>query len=440
MIRIVYLIVMAVSLYSCASMSAEVRDQSTAPTVQQAVSYSGPKARISVARIRCKAAKCGGAIGEGLRDMLISALFKTNRFVVLGGREELEEIREEIDLAQSGYVREEGAPRAGGWESADILILGSITAFEPKAGGFGAGGGGLLPGMLGGIKFGKNDAYISMDLRLIDVRTRRIIGTATVDGKASSFNVGGLGVGWGGVGIFGGGLSMYKNTPMEKAVRVLIDKAVNYISSQVPPEYYRYTSSGAPNPAQEGVPKRPEGAFKPGRTVLFSEDFSTCDEVPSAFTVLKGKVECVELSGRRWMVNVTPRAEVSKALDLSGDFAIEFETYHSGKDAKMYLKLGRAGGGETLESRYPLTGSTFYVNFPQWNEKIAEAGVKTVHKIAIQQREGLWRVFLDGRRVLTTGVDTVLASRNRDGFVIGFEGEMEKGAYCLISSIRITRY
>ncbi len=232
---------------ACVSTTAEVQQQPAAPTVQQAVTYTGPKARIAVGRIKCKAAKCSGAIGDGLRDMLISALFKTNRFVVLGGREELEEIKEEIDLGQSGYVRPEQAPEAGGWESADIIILGSVTAFEPRAEGIGGGIGGLVPGFLGGIKLGKHDAYISMDLKMVDVRTRRIINTTTVDGKASSFNIGGLGVGWGSAGVLGGGLSMYKNTPMEKAIRVMIEKAVNYIANQMPESYYRY-SPGKPQP------------------------------------------------------------------------------------------------------------------------------------------------------------------------------------------------
>lgn len=226
---------------SCQTVTSEVQQQPTAPTIQQAVTYKGPKARISVGRIKCKAAKCYGAIGDGMRDMLISGLFKTNKFVVLGGREELEEIKEEIDLGTSGYVRQDQAPQAGGWESADIIILGAITAFEPKAEGIGGGLGGLVPGFLGGIKFGKNDAYIAMDLRIVDVRTRRIINTTTVTGKASSYNVGGLGVGWGSAGGLGGALGVYKNTPMEKAIRVMIENAVNYIASQTPENYFRYS-------------------------------------------------------------------------------------------------------------------------------------------------------------------------------------------------------
>ncbi len=239
-IRGLLVVVLAFFISACAATTAEVRKEPGAPTAQQVQTYTGPKARITVGNIKCSAAKCTGAIGSGLRDMLISGLFRTNRFVVLGSKEELSEIKEELGLAQSGYVKEEGAPRAGGWEAADIIVLGSVTAFEPKAGGLNVGGGGLLPGFLGGVKFGKNDAYVAMDLRIIDVRTRRIINTTTVEGKASSFNVGGLGVGWGGAGLLGAGLDVYKNTPMEKAVRVLIDRAVNFISTQVPENYYRY--------------------------------------------------------------------------------------------------------------------------------------------------------------------------------------------------------
>ncbi len=446
---IVYLFVM-VFLYSCATMTAGVQDQSTAPNIRQAATYSGPKARISVARIKCKAAKCSGTIGDGLRDMLISGLFKTNRFIVLGGKEELEEIKEEIDLAQTGYVKEEQAPQAGGWESADIIILGSITAFEPEAGGLGVGGGGLLPGMLGGIKFGKKDAYISMDLRLVDVRTRRIINTTTVDGKASSFNIGGLGVGWGGAGILGAGLSVYKNTPMEKAIRVMIEKAVNYIASQTPAEYYRYspkgttevsTGTGSAPVRLEGKLKRPEITFKPGNILLFSEDFSTCKEVPSGFKILKGKVECVEFGGRRWMVNVTPESRVSKALDLKGDFAIEFDVYTPGMQwEELYLRLGRTGKGETLVLRNMLARPGFDIRFPEWGDAVGSTTAKTVHRIAIQQRKGSLRVFVDGKRIVTTEVDPVLALKNRDGFVIIQKGDMEKGEYFLVSNFKVTRY
>jgi len=36
-----------------------------------------------------------------------------------------------------------------------------------------------------------------------------------------------------------GGLGGYKNTPMEKAVRVMLDSAVQAIAQMVPESYYR---------------------------------------------------------------------------------------------------------------------------------------------------------------------------------------------------------
>ncbi len=57
--------------------------QTSGPTVQQALTYQGPRARIAVASFKCKAAKCSAGIGDGLADMLATALFqnwKVDRF------------------------------------------------------------------------------------------------------------------------------------------------------------------------------------------------------------------------------------------------------------------------------------------------------------------------------------------------------------------------
>lgn len=232
-----------------ATTTTEVKRSGT--TADQVLRYQGPKARISVGNIKCTAAAClaGIAVGDGIRDMLISALFKTNRFIILGSKEELEEIKTEVDLAQTEYVEKKSAVEAGGWESADVVVLGSVTALDMNAGSLGGAVGGLLlSGFLGGARIKKNDAYIAMDLKLVDVRTRRIINTTTVEGKASSFGISGLGAGWGAVGALTGGLSIYQNTPMEKAIRVMLEKAVDYISTQIPDEYYRYETPGETTP------------------------------------------------------------------------------------------------------------------------------------------------------------------------------------------------
>ncbi|MDD5254667.1 MAG: CsgG/HfaB family protein, partial [Candidatus Omnitrophica bacterium] len=60
--------------------------------------YSGPKARIAVADFDVKAAKAGGAIGSGLREMLVTALINSNRFSVLE-RQVLSAVMQEQELS-----------------------------------------------------------------------------------------------------------------------------------------------------------------------------------------------------------------------------------------------------------------------------------------------------------------------------------------------------
>lgn len=223
--------------------------QTSGPTVQEVVTYEGPKARIAVASFRCKAAKCTGEIGEGLADMLATSLFRTGRFIVLERGEGLRAIQEELNLAQSGYVKAEKAPQIGLMEGADILVLGAITAFEPEASGIG-GGAVVVPfsvPMIGGAAVGKKDAYIAADIRLVDVRTGRVINATRVEGKATSWKVGGLGGAIAGTVAFGGALGAYKNTPMEKAIMVMLDNAIQAISQMVPESYYRHGTTAPPS-------------------------------------------------------------------------------------------------------------------------------------------------------------------------------------------------
>lgn len=216
--------------------------QTGGPTIQEVITYQGPKARIAVVSFKCKAAKCWqGQIGEGIADMLATALFQTGRFIVLERKAGLEEIKEELFLSESGWVDPKKAPKKGLLEGADILVLGAITAFEPETEEIGAGGGVIvpLPGF-GGIRLGKKDAYIAAEIRLVDVRTGRVVNATRVEGRASSWKVGTAGGGLISDVALGGGLKVYRNTPMERAIQVMLDNAVRAISQMVPESYYRY--------------------------------------------------------------------------------------------------------------------------------------------------------------------------------------------------------
>jgi curli biogenesis system outer membrane secretion channel CsgG len=246
------MIVLVSALAACQETTTNV--QTSGPTVQEALTYQGPKARIAVASFKCKAAKCSGEIGGGLSDMLATALFGTGRFVVLERGEGFEEVKKELELGQSGYVSEKKAVQKGQVESADVLVVGAITAFEPNYTGGGAGVGGLFGGVLGGVAGRLRNAYIAADVRLVDVRTGRVINATTVEGKATSWGaLTGLGARVSHNVYLGGALGAYKNTPMEKAVRVMLNNAINAIAQMTPQRYYRYGESNSSVSSGEGA-------------------------------------------------------------------------------------------------------------------------------------------------------------------------------------------
>jgi curli biogenesis system outer membrane secretion channel CsgG len=207
------------------------------PTIAEAQkeAYNGPKARIAVSRFTDKTAKgwWTGQIGDGMADMLATALFNSNRYVVLE-RQQLSDVLAEQDLAAAGRIKPETAAPIGQIEGAELLITGAVTGYEPGSSGFGAGIGGGGGGAGGGILGGYKKSYLAIDVRVIDAKTSRILAATTVEGSATDI-AGGIG-GFG--GPIGAGLGGWAKTPLEKALRVCIQKAVEFIASQTPAQYY----------------------------------------------------------------------------------------------------------------------------------------------------------------------------------------------------------
>lgn len=207
----------------------------------QAEAYNGPKARIAVSRFKNKA---GGqwynnSIGDGMSDQLTTALFNTNRFIVLE-RQTLTDVLSEQDLGASGRVRGDTAAAIGEIEGAELLVVAAITEFEGNTSGSSGNIGGGMSGIFGALLGGFKQAHMAIDLRIIDSRTSRILAATSVEGKATDVNLGGLLGGYGGAGSLAGGLSGWKNTPTEKAMRMCIKEAVNFIATKTPQKYYHY--------------------------------------------------------------------------------------------------------------------------------------------------------------------------------------------------------
>jgi len=198
--------------------------------------YSGPKARIALASFDVKAAKAGWEIGDGLREMLITALMNTNRFRIVE-RQELEAVLQEQQLSSSGAVSADSQVASGQLKAADIVVTAAVTEFEPEATGSSGsvGGGGVFGGLL---RAAFNKAHMALDIRIIDTATSEILAATRVQGEAKDIAAGILAQ-YSSSWSLGGGLSLYRNTPMEKAIRVAIIEAVKYIAGAVPPEYYK---------------------------------------------------------------------------------------------------------------------------------------------------------------------------------------------------------
>jgi curli biogenesis system outer membrane secretion channel CsgG len=209
----------------------------TGPSIQEAQMerYDGPKARIAVGDFQVKAAGATTEIGDGLREMLLTSLFNTNRFIVLE-RQAIQDVMLEQDLGASGRVKRPTAAPIGQIEGAELLVYGVVSEFKSDASG---GGIGIsmpnLPLRIGG---GMKNAQMAIDLRVVDTATSRILFATRVEGKASDFQAG--------IGTqFGGGrttmpisLGAYQNTPMEKAIRVCIDNAIAFLCTKTPAQYF----------------------------------------------------------------------------------------------------------------------------------------------------------------------------------------------------------
>ncbi|NQT53356.1 SH3 domain-containing protein [bacterium] len=254
------LVGLAIGLSGCASLlepQASVTGGAGGPSIGQAQAehYNGPKARIAVLAFDNKTGK-GHRIGDGMTDMLATALFNSNRFIVVE-RRELGGVLAEQDLASSGRVNPATGAATGQVYGAELLVAGAITEFEPNYQGGAVGI--VMPRLPLGIGATGSQAHIAIDLRVIDARTSQIVCATSITGRSTDF-AGALGTAIGGgrtrTGI---GLGAYRNTPVEKAVRVCINKAVEFVVSRTPAQYYHVGAGPAPMP-QAPMPAAPVGA------------------------------------------------------------------------------------------------------------------------------------------------------------------------------------
>ncbi len=257
---------LAMGMAGCESLlepQAAVTGGAGGPSIGQAQAepYNGPKARIAVLAFDNKTGK-GHQIGDGMADMLATALFDTGRYIVLE-RRELGGVLAEQDLARSGRVNPDASIPTGQVEGAELLVTGAITEFEPNYQGGALGV--VLPNAPLGVGATGKQAHIAIDMRVVDARTSRIVAATSITGRSTDL-AGALGtVIGGGSTLTGVGLGAYRNTPVEKAVRVCIIKAVQFIVSRTPQHYYHYNAMN--QPMQPGATGGPPAMPAPGQPV-----------------------------------------------------------------------------------------------------------------------------------------------------------------------------
>ena len=260
----------------------------------QAEAYDGPKARVAVSQFKDKTGKgwWTGAIGDGMADMLSTALFHSNRYIVLE-RQQVSDVLREQDLGASGRIKKGTEAPIGEIEGAELLITGAVTEFEGAASGGGGGIGGIgglgtAGRVLGGIAGGFKKAHMAIDMRVIDTRTSRIVAATSVEGEATDFALGGALAGAGSGGALGGALGGWSKTPTEKALRLCIQEAVKFIVAKTPTTYYHYGASGQKVAAAQRAPVAAAGgASGGGATTVAATAPADATGTPAALKVIQ---------------------------------------------------------------------------------------------------------------------------------------------------------
>jgi len=214
-VRFAFSVILSLLIIALCACAPQVTVTSTGgPTIEEAQAVSSfDKMRIAVAKFENKT---GYMVTEGMTDMVVSALFNTNKFIVLE-RENLDIVLQEQKLSNIGVIDEKTSIPAGLLEGAEFLVLGALTEFEPDYKG--------VKTPLGGAK----TSHLALDLRIVDSKTARIVSSVTVKGDATDATISTGVLKYIGAGPLASGLSLWSKTPMDGAIRLCLDKAVDYI-------------------------------------------------------------------------------------------------------------------------------------------------------------------------------------------------------------------
>lgn len=160
------------------------------------------KTAIAIGDFQVKAANASQYIGDGLREMLVTALHNSGRFVVVE-RMDIKGLAAEQALSRSRMARPGESIPEGQMDVADVMVYGAVTEFEPEVR-----GGGLSLGMPNvplTLGMQSKSAHMAIDVRLVDVASGRVLAT------------------------------------IRQAIRECVEKATAYVGGNTPASYFHHS-------------------------------------------------------------------------------------------------------------------------------------------------------------------------------------------------------
>ncbi len=198
----------------------------------------GLKALVEVASVEVQATDVPPGLGGGLREMLVTALHGSGYFIVIeSGEQSRRQLAGERALTRA-QASDPGAARSqAAADTADIEVFGALVHFDPKA------AGSTVVSPIMGLPFGIignriTVSQITIEISVADGRSGQLLARQQIPGIARSVR-GIIGAALPGTGAaMPSSLDVYRNTPMELALRDCMQKAAYFVANNIPQEYF----------------------------------------------------------------------------------------------------------------------------------------------------------------------------------------------------------
>ncbi len=125
-------------------------------------------------------------VSRQLADVLSNEL--SNIGVKVVERQNLKEVLSEQELSELGIVNKSGdnAAQKGQMKGAKFIILGGVSAYDEGVENKSSGKNQEFLGFGGSSSSGQSKAYVALDLRIVNSTTGEVVGSRTVEGRATS--------------------------------------------------------------------------------------------------------------------------------------------------------------------------------------------------------------------------------------------------------------